>query len=198
MKLLLASSLLFSAVAAAATPWDIDPGHATANFSVRHMMVSDVHGSLGEVKGVVDFDEKDITKSKVEATIDVAGISTKNQKRDDHLRSPDFLEAAKFPAITFKSTKIEKGSGDALTVTGDLTIHGTTKSVTLKTTLSAEVANPFSKAITRGAVATTAISREAFGLVWNMPLANGVLVGDEIKIELEFELIKRAPKPATK
>ena len=196
-RLFIAAAISLSSLALAA-PWDIDSGHASANFSVRHMMVSEVHGTLGEVKGTVDLDEKDLSKSKVEATVDVAGLSTKNQKRDDHLRSEAFFNAEKFPSLSFKSTKVEKLSDDKLRITGDLTIRGTTKSVVLDTTLTPEVQNPFSKAATRGAVATTTINREDFGLVWNMAIANnGVLVGNEVKIQLELEFAKRGPKPTT-
>lgn len=190
---------LLSSTAAVAAPWNIDSGHASANFSVRHMMISDVTGTLGEVKGTIDLDEKDISRSKVEASIDVAGVNTKNQKRDDHLRSPDFFDAAKFPAITFKSTKIEKTGQDKLSITGNLTIRGTTKPVVLQAELTPEVQNPFSKATTRGATATTTINREDFGLTWNMPLANnGLLVGKDVKISLALEFVKQDTKPATK
>lgn len=195
-NLLLVASLLLSSLAFAA-PWDIDSGHASANFSVRHMMVSEVHGTLGEVKGIIDLDDKDLSKSKVEATIDVTGISTKNQKRDDHLRSEAFFNAEKFATLSFRSTKVEKVAADKLRITGDLTIRGTTKSVVLDTTLTPEVQNPFSKATTRGAVATTSIDREEWGLVWNMALANnGVLVGKDVRIQLELEFVKREAKPA--
>ncbi|MBI5481854.1 MAG: YceI family protein [Deltaproteobacteria bacterium] len=195
-RFLVVAALSLSSLASAA-PWDIDSGHASANFSVRHMMVSEVHGTLGEVKGTIDLDEKDLTKSKIDATVDVAALSTRNQKRDDHLRSEAFFNAEKFPSLSFKSTKVEKLSDDKLRITGDLSIRGTTKSVVLETTLTPEVQNPFSKAATRGAVATTTINREDFGLVWNMAIANnGVLVGNDVKIQLELEFVKRGPKPA--
>jgi polyisoprenoid-binding protein YceI len=183
---------------ALAEPWDIDSAHASANFSVRHMMVSEVHGTLGEVKGTIELDDADLTRSQIEATVDVVALSTKNKKRDDHLRSEAFFHAGKFPSLSFKSTKVERVSDDKLRVTGDLTIRGTTKPVILETALTPEVQNPFSKAATRGAVATATINREDFGLVWNMALANnGVLVGHEVKIKLELEYVKRGPKPST-
>jgi|CXWL01.1.fsa_nt_gi polyisoprenoid-binding protein YceI len=195
-RIAFAVALSLSSLALAA-PWDIDSGHASANFSVRHMMVSEVHGTLGEVKGTVDLDEKDLTKSKIDVTIDVTAISTKNQKRDDHLRSDAFFNTEKFPTLSFKSTKIEKVADDKLRITGDLTLRSTTKSVVLDTTLAPEVQNPFSKVATRGAVAKTSINREDYGLVWNMALANnGVLVGKEVKIQLEVEFAKRGAKPA--
>lgn len=196
-KLIFAAALAVSSLAFASN-WDIDTAHAAATFSVKHLAVSTVNGSLGDVTGKVDLNDTDVTKSKVEASIDVKGINTKQGKRDDHLRSKDFFEVEKFPAITFKSTKIEKGEGNKLKVTGDLTIKGTTKSVVLDGELTPEVANPFSKAKTRGFSATTAINRKDFGLTWNVALeAGGVLVGDDVKISIEAEVVKKeAAAPA--
>lgn len=199
-NLILAAALTVSSLAFAST-WNIDPAHASANFTVKHMMITNVTGRLGDVKGSVELDDKDVTKSKVEATIDVAGINTNMGKRDDHLKSPDFFDVAKFATITFKSTKIEK-TGEKLKITGDLTLHGVTKPVTLDTELSGEVKNPFSDATTRAASATATINREDFGLAWNKPMANsGLLVGKDVKISLEIELTKKeaaAAAPAAK
>lgn len=189
-KALFAAALLTSSFAFAST-WEIDSAHAAANFSVRHMMISNVRGTLGKVTGKVMLDDADITKSTVEATIDVKGINTKEQKRDDHLRSKDFFDVEKFPTITFKSTKIEK-AGDKLKITGDLTIHGVTKPVTLDATVTNEIKNPFTKAVTRGVMATGTVNRKDFGLTWNVALeAGGVLVGDDVALEIESELIKQ-------
>lgn len=189
-KLLLAVTLLTSSFAFAST-WDIDSAHAAANFSVRHMMISNVQGTLGKVTGKVMLDDADVTKSTVEASIDVKGINTREQKRDDHLRSKDFFDVEKFPAITFKSTKIEK-AGDKLKVTGDLSIHGVTKSVTLDTVVTNEVKNPFTKTVTRGVTATGKVNRKDFGLTWNVALeAGGVLVGDDVELTIEAELMKQ-------
>ena len=127
-KLILTAALTASSFAFAST-WEVDSAHAAANFAVKHMMVSNVNGSLGDVTGKVEVDDKDVTKSKVDVTIDVKGLNTKQTKRDDHLRSPDFFDVEKFPTATFKSTKIEKGEGAKLKVTGDLTLHGVTKSI---------------------------------------------------------------------
>ncbi len=199
-KLILAAALAVSSASFAAS-YDIDTAHAAATFSVKHLMVSTVNGNLGDVTGKVELDEKDITKSSVEASIDVAGLNTKQGKRDDHLRSPDFFDVAKFPAITFKSTKIEKGEGQKLKVTGDLTLRGVTKSVTLDGELSKEVANPFSGAKTRGFSAATRLNRKDFGLTWNKPLeaGAGMLVGDEVAVQIEAELTPKAPAaPAAK
>lgn len=198
-KIILAAALTVSSFAFASS-WDIDSAHAAANFAVKHLAISTVNGTLGAVTGKVELDDKDVTKSKIEASIDVKGINTKEPKRDDHLRSKDFFEADKFPNITFKSTKIEKGEGNKLKVTGDLTIKGVTKPVTLDGELTPEVANPFSKAKTRGFSGSTSINRKDFGLTWNVALeTGGVLVGDDVKINVEAELIKKeAAAPAKK
>lgn len=193
-KLILVVALTVSSLALAGTPWKIDSAHAAANFAVKHLAVSTVNGTLGEVTGMVDLDEKDLAKSKVTVSIDVKGINTKQQKRDDHLRSKDFFEVEKFPTITFTSTKIEKGAGDKVKVTGDLKIKDVTKSVTLDGELSAAVKNPFSGVEVRGFSGATTINRKDFGLTWNVALeAGGVLVGDEVKISVEAELNKEGP-----
>lgn len=193
-KLLTLAALTLSTLALAST-WEIDSDHAQAGFSVRHMMVSNVKGHLGTVTGKVELDEKDLTKSKVEVSIDVARLSTAVAKRDTHLRSDAFFDVAKFPAVTFKSTKIEKG--DKLKVTGDLTMHGVTKPVTLEAELSDEVVNPFSQVPARSVRATATINREDWGLTWNKQVGTtGVLVSKEVKLDLEIELSKVvAPAP---
>jgi|APLak6261679142_1056127.scaffolds.fasta_scaffold00064_22 polyisoprenoid-binding protein YceI len=200
-KLILSAALTLSSFAFASS-WEIDSAHAAANFAVKHLMVSTVNGTLGDVTGKVEIDDKDLTKSKIEASIDVKGINTKQSKRDEHLRSPDFFDVEKFPAVTFKSTKIEKGEGNKVKVTGDLTIKSTTKSVVLDGELSPEVANPWdpSKKV-RGFSGTATINRKDFGLTWNKPLeaGAGVLVGDDVKISIEAELgsaAKAAPAKA--
>ena len=201
MKRFIVSAVLALSSLALAGTWEVDSAHASANFTVRHMMVSNVNGTFGAVKGTVELDEKDLTKSKVDVTIDTTGVNTGNAKRDEHLRSGDFFDVAKFPTATFKSTKIEK-AGDKLKITGDLTLRGVTKSVTLDAEVSAE-ANPFGKGLVRGATATGTINREDFGLTWNKPLANnGLLVSKEVKVSIELELMKKeaaaAPAPAKK
>ncbi len=178
-----------------ASGWEIDTAHSAANFKVRHMMVSNVSGAFTGVKGQANLDDKDITKSTVEATIDVATINTSNGDRDKHLRSPDFFDTQKFPTISFKSTKIEK-QGDKLALTGDLTLHGVTKPVTLSTELSPEVKDPWGKQ-RRGIVATGKLNRKDFGLGWNKALeAGGVAVGEEIQLTIEAELTKAAAPAA--
>ena len=198
-KLILTAALTLSSFAFAST-WDIDAAHAAANFSVKHLAISSVSGTLGEVSGKVEVDDKDVTKSKLDVSIDVKGLNTKQVKRDEHLRSKDFFEVEKFPTMTFKSTKIEKGEGNKLKITGDLKIKDVTKSVVLDSELTQEVANPFSKAKTRGFTGTTAINRKDFGLTWNVALeTGGVLVGEDVKVTVEGEVIKKeaaAPAPA--
>jgi polyisoprenoid-binding protein YceI len=178
-----------------ATTWNIDPEHSNIGFKVRHLMVSNVKGSFGKSSGVVDINDKDITKSKVEVSIDTASINTNLQKRDEHLRSADFFDVAKFPSMTFVSKKVAPWGKERLKVTGDLTLHGVTKEVVLDVEgLSKESKDPWGN-FTRGATATTKINRKDFGLVWNMALeTGGVVVGEEVFITLEIEMIKAQPK----
>lgn len=199
-KLLLTAALSFSTFSFAST-WEIDTAHAAANFSVKHLAVSTVNGNLGDVTGKVELDDKDLTKSKIEVSIDVKGINTKQAKRDEHLRSADFFDVEKYPAMIFTSTKIEKQKGAKVKVTGDLTMHGITKSVVLDGELSGEQANPWSGAKVRGFSGTTKLNRKDFGLTWNKALeAGGVLVGDEVKVTVEAEFVRKdvalAPAPA--
>jgi polyisoprenoid-binding protein YceI len=193
-NLILTAALAVSGLATAAT-WDIDTTHASANFTVKHLGVTNVNGSLGAVTGKVEADDKDITKSKIDASIDVKGVNTGTVKRDEHLRSPDFFDVEKFPTVTFKSTKIEKVSDTHLKITGDLAIHGVTKPVTFEADLSPEVDHPFVPGAKARAVSGgLTINREDFGLVWNKAMANnGFVVGKDVKVALELELIKAAP-----
>ena len=200
---LFASSAAFAEKPAAtgASTWEIDSAHSSAQFSVRHLMVSNVRGEFGKVTGTVVYDGKDIGKSTVEATIDASTISTRDEKRDGHLKSPDFFDVAKYPTITFKSTKVEKAGKDKLKVIGDLTIHGVTKQATLNVDgPSAAQKDPWGNEKS-GAEATTKINRKDFGLTWNKALeSGGVVVGEEVTITLDVELLKKAapgaPAPA--
>ncbi len=195
-NLILTAALAFSSFASAST-WEIDTSHASAGFSVKHLGVTNVNGQLGGVTGKVEVDDKDVTKSKVEATIDVKGIDTHFEKRDSHLKSPDFFDVEKFPTATFKSTKIEKISDTKLKVTGDLTMHGVTKPVVLDTELSPEVKNPFSGASTRALTATGNVNRQDFGLAWKSQAIEAVkVVGDEVKLNIEAEISKKEAAPA--
>ncbi|MDP3235199.1 MAG: YceI family protein [Myxococcales bacterium] len=198
MKNLFAAAVLAVSGLATAATWDIDTNHANANFTVKHLGVTNVNGSLGTVTGKFNVDEKDITKSTLDVTIDVKAIYTGVQKRDDHLKSPEFFDVAKFPTATFKSTKVAKGSADnKLAITGDLTMHGVTKPVTFEAELSKEVEHPMVPgAMARAATAQLTIAREDFGLTWNAPMKNNdFVVGKDVKVNLEIELMKMGPAP---
>ena len=196
MKRIIASISTIVALAlpafAFASTWTIDPEHSNVGFKVKHLMVSNVKGSFDKHTGVVEINDKDITKSKVEVSIDTNSINTNVQKRDEHLRSADFFDAAKYPAMTFVSKKVAKAGKDRLKITGDLTLHGVTKQVVLDVEpLSKESKDPWGN-IRRGTTATTKIDRKDFGLTWNKGLeTGGVLVGDEIIITLEIEMIRK-------
>lgn len=196
MKRIITSIVTIIALAlpafAFATTWAIDPDHSNIGFKVKHLMVSNVKGSFDKHTGIVEINDKDITKSKVEVVIDTASINTNVQKRDEHLRSADFFDVAKYPTMTFVSKKVAKAGKDKLKVTGDLTLHGVTKQVVLDVEpLSKESKDPWGN-IRRGTTATTKIDRKDFGLTWNKGLeTGGVLVGEEITITLEIELIRK-------
>ncbi len=181
---------------ASAADFKLDPSHSNASFKVRHMMVSTVRGEFADVQGTVKYDAKAPEKIVIEAVIAANSINTRNEKRDDHLKSADFFDVAKHPALTFKS-KSAKKNGKKLAVKGDLTIRGVTKEVTLDVEgLDTEMKDPWGNTLL-GASATTQIDRKDFGLNWNQALeAGGVLVGEKIDITLDVELVKQAA-PAT-
>lgn len=169
--------------------WNLDPAHTQANFNVRHMMVTTVRGSLGAVSGTITFDAATPAISAVEATINVAGINTGVEDRDNHLRSGDFFDVETYPNITFKSTDVEIINDTTAKVNGDLTIRDVTKSVTLNVEYLGSGASPFGD--TRaGFEATGTINREDFGLTWNQALeSGGVLVGKDVKISLDVQAV---------
>jgi len=176
--------------------WDFDLSHSSINFHVRHLMVSKVHGRFTKWGGTLELDEQDPTRSRLDVTIDAASIDTKEDKRDEHLRSPDFLEVAKFPTITFKSAQITRAGDDRYVVAGELTIHGVTRPVTLEVEGGDRVTDPWGGTRT-GFSARTSISRKEFGLTWNVALeAGGFLVGDKLDITLEIEAVKKAATAA--
>ena len=172
--------------------WKIDPAHSGADFSIRHMGMTNVHGKFTNVNGSVTIDDKDFTKSSVDATVDVTTVDTGVAKRDAHLKSPDFFDTAKFPTMTFVSKKIS-GSGDEYHVIGDLTLHGVTKSVDLTMDKPGkEQVGMDGKSIHRGFSATTTIHRQDFGLTWNGTLKSGDnMLGDDVKVELDVEIVKQ-------
>ncbi|MEO8602238.1 MAG: YceI family protein [bacterium] len=186
-----ALALLVTPALAAGSTWQIDPAHTSAQFAVKHLMVSTVRGTMGKVSGSVMLDESDPTKSTVTASIAAAGIDTREPKRDEHLRGPDFLDVAKFPTITFKSTKVEQVTKDKFKVTGDLTLRGVTKPVVLEIQGSpTPMQDPFGNT-KLGGTATTTINRQDFGIAWSKKLdAGGFVVGDEVTITIDVELTK--------
>jgi polyisoprenoid-binding protein YceI len=177
--------------AAQVSTWSFDPAHSHASFSIKHMVISNVRGEFGKMTGTVSLDDKDITKSKVEATIDATTIDTREAKRDEHLRSPDFFDVAKYPTITFKSTKVERDGKDGLKVTGDLTMRGVTKPVVLKVVgPTGEIKDPWGKA-RRGASVSTKLNRNDYGVSWSKALeGGGLIVGNDVNVELEVEMVK--------
>ena len=175
----------------ATTTWNIDPVHTTAQFKVKHMMISNVKGEFTAVTGKLELNDADITKSKVEASIDATTINTREVQRDAHLKSADFFDVEKFPVLTFKSTGVSKEARVELAVEGDLSIHGVTRKVVFDVEgPSAPMKDPWGG--TRiGLSATTRINRKDFGLTWNASLdAGGIVVGEEITITLDVEFIK--------
>ena len=169
--------------------WKIDSSHSRVAFSVRHMMISNVHGQFQNVSGTVEFDEAQPTRSTVDVQIDAASIDTHDEKRDAHLRSPDFFNVEKYPTLAFRSTSVER-AGNGLRVAGDLTIAGVTKPVILEVEDEGRARDPWGneKAAFH---ATTKIKRTDFGLTWNVALeAGGVLVGDDIKISIDAQLAR--------
>ncbi len=174
----------------ATSTWQLDPAHTHAIFGVRHLVITTVKGEFGKTTGTLVLDEADVTRSKVEATIDVTTLNTREPKRDEHLRSPDFFDVAKHQTITFKSTKVEKAGEGKLKVTGDLTIRGVTKPVTLDVDgPTREIKDPWGN-VKRGVSATGKINRKDFGLNWSKTIEAGPVVGDEVTIEIESELAK--------
>jgi polyisoprenoid-binding protein YceI len=185
--LVLASAPLF----AQGTAWQIDTPHTNAQFAVTHMMVSTVRGQFSKTTGTVVWDGKDFSTASVDVVIDAASIDTREPRRDDHLRSADFFDVAKFPTLTFKSTRIEAAGSGKLKMTGDLTIHGVTKPVVFDVNGPSAVLKE-QNGTRVGASATTKISRKDFGLTWNRAIeAGGVVVSDEVAITIDVELVNR-------
>mgnify|MGYP003407828940 FL=1 len=180
-----------SNLSAAPGPWVTDPTHTSLPFSARHAMVAKVRGTFGEFAGSFTIDGDNLAASTAEVTIQVASIDTKTADRDAHLTSPDFLDAETFPTITFVSTAVAP-KGDDVVITGDLTIHGVTKSVEIEYEFVGISQDPWGQTKI-GFEGSTKISRKDFGLTWNAALeTGGVLVGDEIKLNLDVEATKQA------
>ena len=178
---------------AANSTWQIDPNHSAAQFAVRHLTISTVRGAFTKVSGTVQLDDKDIAKSSVDVTIDAASVDTRVPDRDNDLRSDHFFDVAKYPTITFKSKKVEQVGAGKLRITGDLTIHGTTKEVALDVDgPTPPVKDPWGNQ-RAAAMATTKINRQDFGVKWNATMDNGgVVVGDDVTITIDVELVQKA------
>ena len=169
--------------------YQIDPKHSSAHFKVRHMMIANVHGNFASVSGTVDFDPAKPDAARFDATIDVNSLHTGDPQRDGHLKTPDFLDAEKFPTITFRSKKITPAGGKNYKATGDLTIRGVTREATLNVEgLSDEVTDPW-KMQRRGVAATTKVSRKDFGLAFD---PDGAMVSDAVEITLDIEMTRAA------
>jgi len=179
------------AAPAAAQTWKIDASHSSATFTVRHMMVSNVPGRFGKVEGTIVYDGKNIAGVKADATIDATTITTDNEKRDAHLKSPDFFDTTTYPTITFKSKRAEAVGNGKFKLIGDLTMRGKTKEIVL------DVEGPTDPVTVQnsqriGATATTTLNRQDFGVSWSRTMdSGGVVVGDQVKVTLELELIKQ-------
>ena len=194
-RLLLAVALAGLAAAtslAAAKTWQIDPAHAAAHFSVRHLMVSNVKGEFSNVTGTVNWDDSDLSRSSVEVSIDTNTVNTNNPDRDKDLRSDRFLNVERFPKMTFRSKSIKPAGAGKLAMTGDLTIRGITHEVTFEVEgPTPSVKDPWGN-LRAGASATAKINRQSFDVKWNAVLeGGGVVVGDEITVTIDLELIRK-------
>ena len=183
IAMLFAATLTVTATAQAAT-WTIDQVHSSVGFTIRHIF-SKVPGSFDKFSGTIEYDPSNPTAASVKVDIDPASINTKNSQRDEHLRSDDFFDVAKFPAMSFQSTKVTKGEGNALSVEGNLTLHGVTKPVTLAVTFLG--AGPAMGGQRAGFEAASKFDRKDFGIVWNKALDNGTVLGDEVAIAIGIE-----------
>lgn len=190
--MVIALGAMLSVPAGAATAnWQIDPNHSSAQFAVRHLGLSTVRGAFTKVTGSANLDDKDISKSSVEVTIDTNSVDTRVPNRDNDLRSDHFFDVAKYPTITFKSTKVEQVTPGKLKITGDLTIHGTTKEVVLDVDgPAAPIKDPWGNQRI-AASATTTINRQDYGVKYNATMDNGgLVVGNDVQITIDVELVQ--------
>lgn len=172
--------------------WNVDAAHSSIDFSIRHMMISKVKGTFHDFDATVEADPNDLTTANIQLNIDVASVDTRNEDRDNHLRSGDFFEVEKYPKMTFQSTNIVKKGDDEYDLTGDLTLHGVTKPVTLSATFEGIAKDPWGNEVA-GLSAKGKLKRSDFGLTWNNTLeTGGVLVGDDVNITIEIEAHKEA------
>ncbi len=191
---LIAAAVAATAGSVQASVWQIDPAHSSAQFAVRHLMVSTVRGTLGKVTGTVKLDDTDLTQSSVDASVDATTIDTREPKRDAHLKSPDFFDVAAYPVITFKSKQVKKIDEGTFRVVGDLTLHGVTKEVALNVNGSPQPSKDPAGNVKVGGVATTRLNRKDFNISWNKSLdGGGVVVGDDVDVTIDVELIRQQP-----
>jgi polyisoprenoid-binding protein YceI len=171
--------------------WNVDPTHSSVHFTVRHMVFAKVHGAFEKFDATLDLDDADLARSKIDVTIDAASINTKEDKRDAHLRSPDFFDVENHKKLTFKSKHIERQSDTEYRVTGDLTIHGVTREVPLDVELTGRGKDPWGGE-RMGFSAKTTVNRTDFGLKWNQALeTGGVLVGEKVEVSIDLEVMKQ-------
>lgn len=174
----------------AGTDYQIDKVHSYVGFSVKHLVISNVKGNFTDFSGTITYDEEDITKSSANVTIKVASIDTDNENRDNHLKNEDFFDVAKFPDMTFKSTKVEK-TDNGLIMHGQLTMHGVTNDIAIPFEILGKVTSPYGKEVV-AFEGRAKLSRKEYGMTWNKVLeAGGLTVGDEIKIELQIEAVQQ-------
>lgn len=177
-----------------AAQWKIDPAHSSAQFQVRHMMVSTVRGTFSKMTGSIQYDPSNLSKTSIEATIDASSVDTHEASRDNDLRGPDFFDVNKFPSLTFKSKRAESEGPGKIKLTGDLTMHGVTKEVVFDVDGPTASMNDGHGNLHMGASATAKVNRKDFGLNWNHMLDNGgAIVGDEVVITIDVELVSKAP-----
>lgn len=194
--LLLSLAAFTPRAAVAADAWQIDPMHSSSQFAVTHFMIATVRGDFGKTSGTIEYDGTNVSSIKVDATIDAASVSTRNEFRDKHLKSEDFLDVAKFPTLTFKSKKVVAGTGGRFQLVGDLTLHGVTKEVTLDVTgPSKSIKGPKGESRV-AATATTTINRQDFGVKWSATMdGGGAVASDTVAITIDIEAMR--PPPAT-
>jgi polyisoprenoid-binding protein YceI len=188
--------LVAAAVSAAADPavWQIDAAHSAAQFTVRHMMISNVKGEFGKMSGSVRYDPADPSRTAVEAAIDANSINTRQEGRDKHLKSADFFDVEKYPTLTFKSKRVVAASPGKLQLIGDLTMHGVTREVALDVDGPTQPVRDPNGNLHMGASASTKINRRDFGLTWSRTMdGGGVVVGDDVTITIDVELSQRKP-----
>jgi len=182
---------------AQSTEWRIDPDHSSAQFQVRHMMVSTVRGTFSKMTGSIQYDPSNLSKIAIDATIDASSVDTHEASRDSDLRGPDFFDVNKFPNLTFKSKRAESAGPGKVKLTGDLTMHGVTMEVVFDVEGPSAPMNDGHGNLHMGASATAKVNRKDFGLNWNHMLDNGgAIVGDEVIITIDVELISKAPAAA--